>query len=79
MQKLSLATFLFLALSYNTEAKDQDCKQVADQAYSLMMNYQLTGKTEIKEIANIKQVINMFDKKYEAMQYAYTIFDRCDK
>ena len=77
--KLSLAVVIFLSLSYNAEAKDQDCKQIADQAYNSMMNYQLTGKTEIKEIANTKQVINMFDKKYEAMQYAYTIFDKCDK
>ena len=79
MQKLSLATFLFLALSYNAEATDQDCRTLADQAYSSMMKYQLTGKTTIKEIANTKRVINMFDKKYEAMQYAYSIFDKCDK
>ena len=77
--KLSLAAIILLSLSCNAMAKDQDCKVLADQAYNSMMDYQLTGKTNNKEIANTKQVINLFDKKYEAMQYAYTIFDKCDK
>jgi len=79
IKQIAVVAFLFLCFSYDAEAKDQDCKKLADQAYSLMLDYQLTGKSEIEEIKNTKRVINFFDKKYEAFNYAYSIFDKCDK
>ena len=79
MQKLALAVTIFLSLSYNVEASQTDCEEVRAKAYSAMMEYQFTGKTDNKEIKQVAQQINMFDKKYEAHKYAFKMFDQCNE
>ncbi len=74
----SLITITLLLLSFSAQA-DQDCKALANQAYNEMLEYQITGKTDNKEIKESTIVINFFDKKYEATQYAFKAFDKCDK
>jgi hypothetical protein len=86
MKKLLAVSILTLCfLAPDSYASASNCDTLAQQAYSAMIEYQITGEFEpelkeslVKSIKKVDRVINNWDKKAEATKYAWKVLDNCN-